>query len=737
MIAMEKEDILVQADTAFEQKYYADALDLYTQAEGLGVVFDDEQLYRFSETLFIHGEYSKALSLLERIPNYTIDHFDAQKLLYQIKKALHLTEDELIKVLDEICKYSYDDELMYELAYMYARKSNVGKCRRICKTIQNSFRSGIWVEKANSLLEQGCLVSNTKEAVASSEKNDLDTSDLEDKPMPTKKSSDLPDFLEEAFSEMIGMGSVKQELKKFYDLARVEKLRAEKLGIPANSERSYNFVLYGNPGTGKTAVARIIGKVLYTLGIRENENFIEVDRGKIVSEHIGETAKLTLAAIKSASGGTLFVDEAYSLYKNDSQDFGQEAIDTLLKDMEDNRANYSVIMAGYRDQMTDMLNHSNPGFRSRFSFHIDIPDYSDDELIQIAHLIASKHHYRIDNDGDEAIRKAIAKERIDETFGNARFIRELIEKAELNMSSRLANESEISEDDLIVLKAEDIFLQHNNEETLDSLIEELDKLTGLKDAKKRVHELVSIIGEQKEAERRGLSIGNSATTMHMTFKGNAGTGKTTVARIIGRILGELGVLKRGNVFIECSREDVIGQYQGHTAEKMKNVIRSALGGVLFIDEAYSLKNGDGDSFGQEAINTLVAAMENYRESLVVILAGYTTDIDQFLSSNQGLRSRVAYDLFFEDYTIDEMTDIFYSMVIHDGLKISGDIRTVVRNTLAKKSNSTDFGNARGVRNIFELVKNSKAKRNIAKKERGEELTNSDLESIYAEDFENI
>ena len=209
--------------------------------------------------------------MLERIPGYTFDHFDAQKLFYQIKKALHFTEDELIEVLDEICKYSYDDELMYELAYMYAQKNNAGKCRRICKKILNSFRSGIWVEKANSLLKQGCVVSVTQEEVAICEKKDLDTIDAEDKPLPTKKSSDLPDFLKEAFSEMIGMDSVKQELKKFYDLARVEKLRAEKLGIPANSERSYNFVLYGNPGTGKTAVARIIGKVLYTLGIRENE----------------------------------------------------------------------------------------------------------------------------------------------------------------------------------------------------------------------------------------------------------------------------------------------------------------------------------------------------------------------------------------------------------------------------------------------------------------------------------
>lgn len=726
---MENKSILVQADAAYGQKHYADALALYTKAEKTGYSFNDEQAFRFSNVLFIHGEYSKALDSLEKISNYLADHFDAQELLYRTKKALQYPEEELIVLLEEICKYSYDDTLMYELALMYARQNKTAKCRRICKTILNTFRSGVWVEKANQLLEQGCILPSSQETTVCNDKGNMNAESEKIESMSTKKNTDLPDFIEEAFSEMIGMDSVKLELKKFYDLARVEKLRAEKLGIPANSERSYNFVLYGNPGTGKTAVARIIGKALYVLGIRENETFIEVDRGKIVSEHIGETAKLTLNAIESARGGTLFIDEAYSLYKNDSQDFGQEAIDTLLKDMEDNRTNYSVIMAGYREQMTNMLNHSNPGFRSRFNFHIDIPDYSDDELIQIAHLIAKKHHYRIDNDGDEAIRKAIAKERIDETFGNARFIRELIEKAELNMSSRLAEEPEISEEDLVVLKPEDIFLSHNNAETLDALLEELNNLTGLKDAKNRVLELISIIREQKEAERRGISISQSATTMHMTFKGNAGTGKTTVARLIGRIFGELGVLKRGNVFIECSREDVIGQYQGHTAEKMKNVIRSALGGVLFIDEAYSLKNGEGDNFGQEAINTLVAAMENYRDSLVVILAGYTSEIDKFLSSNQGLRSRIAYDLFFDDYSIDEMTEIFYSMVLRDGLKISDDIKDIVKNALAEKSRSSDFGNARGVRNVYEKVKANKAKR--------KKITDDDYLCIYAEDFKNV
>lgn len=461
-----------------------------------------------------------------------------------------------------------------------------------------------------------------------------------------------------------------------------------------------------------------------------------MDRSKLVAEHIGGTATLTKSAIDSARGGTLFIDEAYSLYKKDNgRDFGQEAIDTLLKDMEDNRSSYSVIMAGYRDRMTEMLNHSNPGFRSRFTYHIDIPDYSDDELIQIAHGIAKKHQYTIEPAGDDALRKRIARERIDETFGNARFMRELVNEAESNMASRLAKTAGFREEDLSLILAEDICPPDEETTSLDELLEKLNKLTGLTDVKKHVKELMDKILVPKEAERRGLTAKNGqAPSMHMTFKGNAGTGKTTVACLIGRIFGELGVLKRGNVFIECTREDVVGQYQGHTAEKMKDVIRSAMGGVIFIDEAYSLKNGDGDNFGQEAINTLVAAMENHRDSLIVILAGYTTDIDKFLQANQGLRSRVTHDLIFEDYSSEEKTDIFYYMVKANNLNLSEKLRDKVKSVLDKKSKSSDFGNGRGVRNVFDAVVRRKESRIAPMISSGKELKDEDFLTILAEDF---
>ena len=736
---MEKNTVLQQADDAYNIRHYADALSYYMDADKSRATLTDSQLYRYAKLLYERENYNASLTQLEKVSEAGLDDFETAVLLYRLKKAAAAPDAELIELLKQISKISYDEELMFDLAELYAKSGSAAYSKRVCKQMINFFHSGEWVEKAKRLLAD----ENTPEVPP---KGDLSPAGravsppcplcVPLAPEPVSVQEELPDFLKEAFDGIVGMDSVKNELKKFYNLARIEKLRTEKLGVSAKADKAYNFILYGNPGTGKTMVARIIGKALFTLGIRENDSFIEVDRGKIVAQHIGETAKLTQRAINSARGGTLFVDEAYTLYQKDNErDFGSEAIDTLLKDMEDNRSEYSVIIAGYHDRMTEMLNNSNPGFRSRFTFHINIPDYSDDELIQIAKGITDKRQYVIEPVvGEEAIKKRIARERIDETFGNARFIRELMNEAEMNMASRLAKMSAFSEEDLVLIRAQDICPPDDNQVGLNELVTRLNSLTGLSDVKQHVKELMDKILVQKETERRGLSFGHSSPSMHMAFKGNAGTGKTTVARLIGQIFGELGVLKRGNIFVECTREDLVGQYQGQTAVKTKDVIRSAMGGVLFIDEAYSLKNSDSDSFGQEAINTLVAAMENHRDSLIVILAGYTTDIDAFLQTNQGLRSRVTQDLIFEDYTSDEMLEIFYQIATGSNFRIAEELRPKIKIIFEEKCKQTDFGNGRGVRNVFESVIRKQKSRIASLITSGKELQDEDFFAILEEDF---
>ena len=253
---------------------------------------------------------------------------------------------------------------------------------------------------------------------------------------------------------------------------------------------------------------------------------------------------------------------------------------------------------------------------------------------------------------------------------------------------------------------------------------ELYSLTGLQSVKEEVNSIVSTVKINIEYQRRGKSA-RGFGTLHMIFKGNAGTGKTTVARIIGNIYRELGVLRSGQL-VECGRSDLVAGYAGQTAIKTREKVKEALGGVLFIDEAYSLA---GDQFGREAIDALVADIENYRSELMVIIAGYSADMDRFLSENQGLASRFPNEVIFEDYTLEEMLSIMHGTIRSYGLCLSESLDPIASELIEQYSGASDFGNARGVRNLCDKLRRVQNTR----------LANSgmDLESIPSEVLEAI
>lgn len=241
--------------------------------------------------------------------------------------------------------------------------------------------------------------------------------------------------------------------------------------------------------------------------------------------------------------------------------------------------------------------------------------------------------------------------------------------------------------------------QIEKEKTIEEIFEELNSLVGLNKVKNMLHDLVDLI-ELKNKTKDDLEIKN--INLHMTFLGNPGTGKTTVARIVAEMLYNLKYIKQ-NKLIEVSSKDLVAEYVGQTASKTNAVIQKALGGVLFIDEAYSLASGSGqgNSFNEEAIATLIQAMENYRDNLVVIFAGYTKEMQNFLNANSGIVSRIGYSVEFEDYTPDELIQIFNQMMGKSGFIVTKEAQEKVKEIIDEFKNTKNFGNARFVRNIYE------------------------------------
>lgn len=266
--------------------------------------------------------------------------------------------------------------------------------------------------------------------------------------------------------------------------------------------------------------------------------------------------------------------------------------------------------------------------------------------------------------------------------------------------------------------------------SLSQLLEELNALVGLESVKEKVNDLIAYQKIQKL--RRENNLYSSKNTLHLAFTGNPGTGKTTVARIVGRIYKKIGLLSKGH-FVEVSRTDLIAGYQGQTALKVKKVIEQAKGGVLFIDEAYSItENDNSDSYGRECLTELTKALEDYREDLVVIVAGYTKPMKKFFKSNPGLKSRFNTFIEFDDYTSDELDKILISICKNNDYTLDNEVKEKIHLYFEQQTSSKDenFANGRMVRNLYDDLVMNHARRVINSINPGYE----ELSMIKAEDF---
>ncbi len=256
---------------------------------------------------------------------------------------------------------------------------------------------------------------------------------------------------------LVGLDSVKKLIMEIQAFVEIQKRRAKENLI--TEPLVLHMIFRGNPGTGKTTVARIVGRLFKEMGILQKGHVIEVERADLVGEYIGHTALKTREQLKRALGGILFIDEAYSLARGGEKDFGKEAIDTMVKIMEDNKDNLILILAGYKQEMNWFL-ETNPGLRSRFPIHIDFPDYNITELLAIAEQMLTKRQYKLSEDGKRELERLLAEKlaKSHEHSGNARLVRNLIEKALRQQAVRLVGESSLSREELILITAIDVKL---------------------------------------------------------------------------------------------------------------------------------------------------------------------------------------------------------------------------------------------------------------------------------------
>lgn len=507
-----------------------------------------------------------------------------------------------------------------------------------------------------------------------------------------------------------GIEPVKREVEALVAEAKAARLRRE-AGMTART-RPRHLVFTGNPGTGKSKVAGILGRIYADLGVLSSGHLVQVERADLLGEYASESVLRVRRAVEQAHGGVLVVRDAHALVSAASDAArGREVLDVLLTGVQAYTEDLVVVLTGPEAELNGLLK-SHPDLAALFPRTVRFPDLTVDELVAVFAAKAADSGFALAPGVLDKVRELAESAPRDRGFGNARSMINLLDRAVAMQGRRVLADGIVDEtESLDEILLEDVpgTLFRGRDDVPGDPLAEIDRLIGLADIKREVAALVAEV--RAEQMRRDAKVSPASPSRHMVFMGNPGTAKTTIARLVAAVYARLGLLSSGHL-VEVARADLVGEFIGQTAPRVRGAVERALGGVLFVDEAYSLSSAAGDSrdFGHEAIAELLRLMEEHRGDLVVIVAGYDAEMEQFLNVNPGLKSRFPKVLRFPDYTDDELVTIFEFMAAEAGFALAPGVLDALRVLVAAQPRGASFGNARLVRNLLEESISRQARR---------------------------
>jgi SpoVK/Ycf46/Vps4 family AAA+-type ATPase len=518
--------------------------------------------------------------------------------------------------------------------------------------------------------------------------------------------------INEKLQDFQGLEEIKKFIIDLYDFSRFISQQKEK-----DQTISLHMVFTGSPGTGKTSIARLLGQVFQETGLLRKGHLIEIQGSDLVADHVGGTGVKVNKVVNQALDGILFIDEAYSLAGSERGGYAQEAVEVLLKRMEDERDRLVVVLAGYDEKMNDFLN-LNPGLKRRFPVanRLRFPDLTEEQLISICKMMLTKLNFSWNEDIDQEINSMIYENRKRQplNYGNAGEIRNLVENINLRAKARMARENQATYSlTLNDLPDEYKSLRRFSTPTIDELLAPYNKFIGLESVKTYLSRLLKTILLDQKMGKKGISKSNNFSFI---FVGNPGTGKTSVAHLLVDTLFALGLVQQKRI-TDVSAVDLIAGYVGQTAEKTRKVLENSRGGVLFMDEAYSLipgGNSHTSGYGQEAINEIVKFLTE-DNNIVVIMAGYPEKMAELLNSNPGLISRFSQILTFPDYSDDELLKIMITICTAEGFILPDPMAPLIKTMFqqVREQCNKSFGNAREAMRLFNHMKQNLASRAIS------------------------